>query len=131
MGVWLRSSTYTNLKRARARHVWTWARKYNEAARAEFKRHKKVKVSAASDHVTITWFWIHAVRDRLRKDDSYETFIARHPELGSFSFIFDYYTAEELYTPEYHDNFIPPPSKRQLRQKTMTKTSGKGNKRRR
>ena len=110
-------------------------RLYNEAAREEFKRDKKVKVSAASDHATITWFWLCAIRDRLREGDSFETFITRHPELASFSYIFEFYSHEDLYSAEYHDAYIPPPSRRRLRQERggasrragrASKASGKG-----
>ena len=108
--------------------------RYNAAAREEFKRDRKVKVSAASDHATITWFWIGAIRDRMRASDSFESFIARHPELGAFAYIFEFYAAEALYSPAYHDAFVPPPSKKQQRRERGGKkggAAGKGKSRRR
>lgn len=90
--------------------------RYNQAAREEYRRDKKVKVSAASDHATITGFWLGAIRDRMRAGDDFASLLARHPELGSFGFIFEHYERGALYSAEYHEAYVRPSSRRQLRQ---------------
>lgn len=86
-------------------------KRYNQAAIDDGHRIQKYAY-----HTTITRFWFEAIRDRAQKDDSVDTLLKRHPELGSFALSFKYYDRESLFTDKYANDWYPPPTRRELRQ---------------
>ena len=87
---------YGNKKGSQA--IITGIKKYNN-----FHSDKKMTIGY---HQTITLFWINTVKLRMRKFDSFSKFKINNNDIFDFSYIFDFYEKEVLYSDKAKIEFL-------------------------